>query len=51
LAVEEEVHSGVELARFAGINRMGVRKAVIRGMKFERIKVPLLSAGFFPFEL
>ncbi len=33
LAVEETGHSAAEVARFLGISRMGVQKAVIRGKK------------------
>jgi chromosomal replication initiation ATPase DnaA len=36
LAVEETGHSAAEVARFLGISRMGVQKAVIRGREFGR---------------
>ena len=39
LAVEETGHSAAEVARFLGISRMGVQKAVIRGREFGRQEV------------
>ena len=36
LAVEEVGHPAAEVARFLGISRMGVQKAVIRGREFRR---------------
>ena len=36
LAVEEVGHPAAEVARFLGISRMGVQKAVIRGREFGR---------------
>ena len=39
LAVEEVGHSAAEVARFLGISRMGVQKAVIRGREFGRHEV------------
>ena len=41
LAVEETGHSAAEVARFLGISRMGVQKAVIRGREFGRHEVSL----------
>jgi REP element-mobilizing transposase RayT len=41
LAVEEVGHSAAEVARFLGISRMGVQKAVIRGREFGRHEVSL----------
>ena len=41
LAVEETGHSAAEVARFVGISRMGVQKAVIRGREFGRHEVSL----------
>jgi len=39
LAVEEVGHPAAEVARFLGISRMGVQKAVIRGREFGRHEV------------
>jgi len=39
LAVEEVGHPAAEVARFLGISRMGVQKAVIRGREFGRQEV------------
>jgi putative transposase len=41
LAVEEVGHSAAEVARFLGISRMGVHKAVTRGFELKRIHVSL----------
>ena len=35
LAVEEVGHPAAEVARFVGISRMGVQKAVIRGLELK----------------
>ena len=42
LAVEEVGHSAAEVARFLGISRMGVQKAVIRGSE---LKGNIVSLG------
>jgi len=36
MAVEEVGHSAAEVARFLGISRVGVKKAVGRGMQFKK---------------
>jgi hypothetical protein len=36
LAVEEVGHPAAEVARFLGISRMGVHKAVTRGFELQR---------------
>jgi DNA-binding CsgD family transcriptional regulator len=36
LAVEEVRHPAAEVARFLGISRMGVHKAVTRGFELQR---------------
>ena len=41
LAVEEVGHPAAEVARFLGISRMGVQKAVVRGREFGRYDVSL----------
>ncbi len=41
LAVEEVGYPAAEVARFLGISRMGVQKAVIRGREFGRHEVSL----------
>jgi len=41
LAVEEVGHPAAEVARFLGISRMGVHKAVTRGFELKRIHVSL----------
>ena len=41
LAVEKVGHPAAEVARFLGISRMGVQKAVIRGREFGRHEVSL----------
>jgi len=41
LAVEEVGHPAAEVARFLGISRMGVQKAVLRGKEFGRYDVSL----------
>ena len=41
MSVEEVGHSTAEVARFLGISRMGVQKAVIRGREFGRHDVSL----------
>ena len=41
LAVEEVGHPAAEVARFLGISRMGVHKAVIRGFELKRNHVSL----------
>ena len=41
LAVEKVGHPVAEVARFLGISRMGVQKAVIRGREFGRHEVSL----------
>jgi DNA-directed RNA polymerase specialized sigma24 family protein len=41
MSVEEVGHSPAEVARFLGISRMGVHKAVIRGREFGRHNVSL----------
>ena len=41
LAVEKVGHPAAEVARFLGISRMGVQKAVIRGREFGRYEVSL----------
>ena len=41
LAVEEIGHPAAEVARFLGISRMGVQKAVIRGSELKRDQVSL----------
>ena len=35
LAVEEVGHPAAEVARFLGISRMGVQKAVVRGLELK----------------
>ena len=41
LAVEEVGHPAAEVARFLGISRMGVQKAVIRGSELKGDQVSL----------
>jgi len=41
LAVEEVGHTAAEVARFLGISRMGVQKAVIRGSELKGNQVSL----------
>ncbi len=41
LAVEKVGHSAAEVARFLGISRMGVQKAVIRGAELKWDQVSL----------
>ena len=41
LAVEEVGHPAAEVARFLGISRMGVQKAVIRGSELKGNQVSL----------
>jgi len=41
LAVEKTGHSAAEVARFLGISRMGVQKAVIRGSELKGDQVSL----------
>jgi hypothetical protein len=41
LAVEEVRHPAAEVARFLGISRMGVHKAVTRGFELQRNHVSL----------
>jgi hypothetical protein len=41
LAVEEVGHPAAEVARFLGISRMGVHKAVTRGFELKRIHLSL----------
>ena len=44
--VEEVGHPAAEVARFLGINRMGIQKAVIRGSELRRNQVSLRFNGF-----
>jgi biotin operon repressor len=37
MAVEEVAHSAAEVARFLGISRVGVKKAVGRGMQLKKL--------------